>query len=883
MGWDAMRGRTTRWAATVAMAACLWFAAAVASVAQTQATISNSILTATVGGTGQLNNINLGGRFGITEVGGTAGVLLNLPRSATAPGSYVTVRIDGGTPPAGTTGVAGWDLIFGDTTDGTWLTAPTVVDGKIVASWLPNPGTTAPLVPPIQIDLVVSIIHDMVLYQFTVTNNDVQSHVVGLRFAQDYQVPGSADAPVIAPGFSNFSTEREFVSGEMPTMWMVSDSTGTHTVGGQLLPSGYAGIPSAPDRVVFGTTADVTVPRWDVTPKSGLSFSTDGSCALYYTPVDYGASEKRTYTALVGKAQATVDYGARLAAGIQGPSTLKYDGTKVNDPAKLPTDPDARLSPNPLTISGFLYNMNVISISNVQAVLNTLPTGLSLAAGETAVKTLPALAPNVEGQFQWKVNANGQGSGRLTYSVSFSADPGGQGVSVTRYVDIPALPDVPFAAALDMVSFPFVFSSTDPATALGLRTLDFDLLRWNTQYNDYEVVSAIRPGQGYWMRLQKDTLVHLQGASQVLAPTGFYEVRLQRGWNQIGTPFQMRSRWADVMVISTDAGDPEALIPLPVDVASDLQHQWILPTLYRYNSTTKVYEWDDDLRSDILPYKGYWVKSLRDNISLLLPVPTTRAARLVGATRSALGVGGWKQRIAVSDGVHVDDRNYLGVSPTASDAYDLHDVEKPPASRGGITVGFVRADWGMRSGIYAQDIQSSSNGKKQWQFRVSGQPNTNVTLSWPDMASLPRNVELYVVDSATGVRQSMRQRASLRINTGDSGTRSVTFEMEPKTTGGMLRITNATVRSRAGGGTATIGFSASQDATVRVRIVRADGANVRDLVSRDVTSGTAVNVTWDYRDNRGASVPAGLYNIVITGVTADGQSATQTVPHLVIR
>jgi len=42
-------------------------------------------------------------------------------------------------------------------------------------------------------------------------------------------------------------------------------------------------------------------------------------------------------------------------------------------------------------------------------------------------------------------------------------------------------------------------------------------------------------------------------------------------------------------------------------------------------------------------------------------------------------------------------------------------------------------------------------------------------------------------------------------------------------------------------------------------------------------------VTWDYRDSRGASVPAGLYNIVISGVTSDGQTATQTVPHLVIR
>jgi hypothetical protein len=456
-------------------------------------------------------------------------------------------------------------------------------------------------------------------------------------------------------------------------------------------------------------------------------------------------------------------------------------------------------------------------------------------------------------------------------------------VSVTRYIDIPALPDVPFAAALDMVSFPFSFSNTDPATALGLRPLDFDLLRWSTRYNDYEVVSAVRPGEGYWFRLQKDTVLHLQGAKQVLAPTGFYEVPLQRGWNQIGTPFLMRSRWADVMVISTDAGDPEALIPLNIDVASDLQHQWVLPTLYRYNKRTQAYEWDENLSSDILPYTGYWVKCLRDKISLLLPTPATRAARVATAGRAGLGSGGWKQRIVVSDGVHVDDRNYLGVSPMAADGYDLRDVEKPPASRGGASAGFVHTDWGIHSGLYAQDVQAAAQGKKQWQFRVSGQPNTNVTLSWPDIATLPRNVELYVSDGATGQRQALRQRASLRINTGETGTRVVTFVSEPKTAGGLLRIVNTSVRSRAGGQTATIGFSASQDATFRVRIMRADGSYIRDLVTRDVASGSPVNVTWDYRDSRGASVPAGLYNIVISGVTSDGQTATQTVPHLVIR
>ncbi len=896
MGWDAMRGRTSRCVARLVAVMCLFVLAAATTRAQTTGTVSitNGTLRAEVGydASAQLNSVNIAGRFGIYEVGTAASALMTLPRAAATPGSYVTIRIDGGAP-TDTTVTSGWDLIFGDPDDGTWQTIPNVTDGKIVASWVTSPGDGDVAVPSIKVDLVVSVVHDMVLYRFTVTNLDVKSHRIGLRFAQDFDVPGGSDAPVITPSFSDFSGEREFVSGEMPSRWIAYDSTGDHSVGGLLAISGHACVPSAPDRVVFGTAADVTYPRWTVVPSTLKSFATDGACALYFTPTVYGATEQKVFSAIVGRAQTSTVYEGpvigpsvntpTLVAGVESPRSLEYDATAVNSSDKGATDPDARLSPNPLTISGFLYNGNVISIQNIRAVLSTLPTGLSLATGETTTKTLGTLSPNTEAGFSWKVNANGQGSGRLTYSVSYSADPGSQGVSLTRYIDIPALPDMTWPAELDMVSFPYQFSVTTPTTALGLRALDFDLLQWNTTYTDYQVVSALKPGDGYWLRLGSQQTISLQGATEVKAPTGYFERKLSKGWNQIGNPFLMRIRWADVKVINTDASDPEVLVPLTIDVASNAYHEWVLPTLYGYDKEAGAYEWVDDFSSELLPYSGYWVKSLKDGISLLLPVPTGRSAKVGASSRSWIGSGGWRQRIAVSDGKTVDDRNYIGVCSSSADGYDLRDVEKPPAVSSGTRAGLVRADWGTRSGLYAQDLQSSGRSKKEWEFRVSGEANANVTLSWPDISSLPRTVTLYVVDSSTGVRQSMSQRSSIRLSLGETGTRSVKFVAEPRATGGVLRIVNAVAQSRAGGKTATIGFKASQDATVRVRVMRADGSYIRDVVTRDVLSGTDVSVTWDHRDAKGVSVPAGLYSIVVAGSTADGQTAKQTVQYLVIR
>jgi len=107
----------------------------------------------------------------------------------------------------------------------------------------------------------------------------------------------------------------------------------------------------------------------------------------------------------------------------------------------------------------------------------------------------------------------------------------------------------------------------DPAVALGLSTLDFDLVQWNADRSLYEVVSTINPGQGYWLNLATGKTINLVNSHPV-STAGAFEIKLKKGWNQIGNPFLLGIPWSQVNVLDT-----ESTQLLPVEQAADGQHQ----------------------------------------------------------------------------------------------------------------------------------------------------------------------------------------------------------------------------------------------------------------------------------------------------------------------
>jgi hypothetical protein len=245
-------------------------------------------------------------------------------------------------------------------------------------------------------------------------------------------------------------------------------------------------------------------------------------------------------------------------------------------------------------------------------------------------------------------------------------------------------------------------------------------------------------------------------------------------------------------------------------------------------------------------------------------------------------MNGWKLSLVASSNGKTDASNFFGVATSSKDGRDANDIEKPPAVRQGLTVGLTQSLTSGRSALLAQDIQQANGGRKTWNVVVtSPAPSQDVTLSWPGISAIPRGYELFITDTSTGVRQQMRQTPSLRVNTGESGTRAFTITAEPTVGTAAFTLTMKANVSRAGGATA-IEVASTQAASVSVRVL-SNGHAIRTLTGRSASLGSNASYVWDNRDAKGASVAAGTYIIEATATTSDGLLRKSILPVTIVR
>ncbi|MEP6755223.1 MAG: FlgD immunoglobulin-like domain containing protein, partial [Chthonomonadales bacterium] len=781
----------------------------------------------------------------------------------------ITLRVDGG--PAG----GGSDYAFGSAV-GTFTLAPSVSSGHILARWSIN-GITGSNLPPIELALDISLVGDMVAIKFTTINGipDVvpavpgtASHSVGIKFAQNFSsaVVGANDGPVYLSNGGRITGDTTLTGSLIPDSWRNTDATLEFTAGGALRPTpGIVGFIN-PDLLIFGSAASLMAEVWDHTSPAppGIDFAanaTDAAAAVFWNPRPLVPGEQRDFMTYFGRQHATQSYSDPWGASVDTLARLIYD---VSKPV------GNRIQPNPFAVNATVTNNRGITLTNVTAVIS-LPSGLALATGETSSKNAGSVNPGAEGKFSWNVVPTNTSSGRQTISVSFSAGPGTQGKVITRQIDIPSLPSLTVAGGLSMFSVPYILDDGTPSVALGLNPSDFNLLAWNNLLNVYEAVSRIQLGKGYWLQVTTGKTINLQGAHPYTQLSAPFELKLTRGWQQFGTPFLFDVRWGDVLVVSSNGSDPNSLTPLTIDQA--VQAGLILPTIYRYVQGIG-YVFDQDLSTELVPFQAYWVRSLQDNVSLLIPPPGGRSAKVNrSVVNSTSSTNDWTIRLIASGKGSVDGGNILGVKTGSNDGYDLKDFQKPPAISGSVGLTFVRPEWGSRAAGYAQDIQAANGGRKVWNVVVtSPTPNADVTVSWPEIARVPRNYELTITDIASGTKSLMRQSTNMRVNTGSNASRAFQIVAEPRSGASSLFIRGSVSASGSRAQVARISVTGSVEATYTIKIRSSAGTVVRNLTSgRAATANTEVSYLWDGKDNRGTSLPSGIYQVVVTGTTPDGQ------------
>ena len=402
------------------------------------------------------------------------------------------------------------------------------------------------------------------------------------------------------------------------------------------------------------------------------------------------------------------------------------------------------------------------------------------------------------------------------------------------------------------------------------------------------VTDATPAGLGYFINLTAGSAFQSYGrtfSQQTI------RVPLHEGWNMIGDPYPFPIAFANLTIQAQNG---------TLYAASDAAtSKLILPFIYRFVGND--YEFQALPNGTLYPWEGNWIYVIPKDPTSVNPAPnaltlvmtptqagTTRGAKTFGvknvATRATStaavnkpivrGAGSWALRLVARSKDMVDAHNYIGMSSTATDGDDLTKAPKPPRFGSNVSLGLQRS---AKNGLYAQDLRSLG-GTKTWDVVVStDQPNADVTMSWPDARSLPRNYQFTLKDNTTGQVVDIRTRAAFQFNSGPKPqAREFTITAQPGNSGDAVVFNNVFVAQRGtskatGQSTYQIDYNVSHDAQVDVSILGTGGRLLTQLDSgRAATSGDN-HVIWNGRDSQNHALPAGTYIVRFRATSSEGR------------
>jgi hypothetical protein len=399
---------------------------------------------------------------------------------------------------------------------------------------------------------------------------------------------------------------------------------------------------------------------------------------------------------------------------------------------------------------------------------------------------------------------------------------------------------------------------------------------------------------------------------------------LQAGWNMISIPLVYP------MPLSTleFAAPQVSLSKLPYSDA--VTADYISDAVYIYDTNTQAYDSIYTPTTLLQPYSAYWIYA-NEPLQMSFTVPTQRQsavlpsntgtiptkAVVVGALASGRAfpahptMSNWKLQLVTHRGSEADPATLFGEVAGASDAATSRTtLPKPPpmsfqpfvyagllntANDGGaslsVAASHAAAATGRTAGDFAQLMRPADGSSKSWDFEVKTNSDGPVTLTWPNLRTLPRTLDLKLVDAQTGEITSLRNTSSVTVNV-KAATASrfrIVADTAPSLPLSMsalhvVKVAGGSRAAVAGTGSAyTFGFSLTQNASVTARVSTVTGRVVRTVTSgQPMTSGNN-NLLWNGLSDAGTQLPVGAYLVQMTAVSADGQMVRVLQPLLLVR
>lgn len=248
-------------------------------------------------------------------------------------------------------------------------------------------------------------VHDSVLIEYDLINQDSISHTVGLRIVLDTML-GSNDGAPLRFGNQAIVSETEIDQPTFP-FWQAFDSL----VNPSIVAQGTLDMPELgvhpPNRLILANWGGLAANPWDFTVRPGRGFVRDGedepdtALALYWNPIVLAPGESRQIRTIYGMGSVTRALGD-LVLGLSAPLDVSSRSKKL------------------IPIVGYITNNGAFDSYNTSATL-AIPNGFEVVEGSLR-SPLFKLKVGETKQLIWKIRANKPLPGTQLLSFNVSSD-----------------------------------------------------------------------------------------------------------------------------------------------------------------------------------------------------------------------------------------------------------------------------------------------------------------------------------------------------------------------------------------------------------------------------------------------------------------------------
>jgi hypothetical protein len=642
--------------------------------------------------------------------------------------------------------------------------------------------------------------------------------------------------------------------------------------------------------------ADAYIEKWN--PAQVAAF--DGS----------GVDDTREIVAYYRGTWSSSDYAKPYSVVLDAPPVI---ATSPNNPASFQNAAPISITVQIDDTRGFSTSDQSIALQDVEVDLD-LPSGMTdynNSGSSHLVQYIPVVPPQTVQYVTFQVAISPTVVGSQQYIVTVIPNPGQKKV-LTGTIVVASQPYLKLGPAANLVTAPWQFGSGDWSTILStsptftgqnppiagpILDQDYQAFGWDAVAQDYVLQTGPQRGYGTFLiwNSQASSQAFLSqpiqfGGSPAQVQdleSGAPQIILQPGWNLIANPYNYAIPLGEIVGVAEAENNTAYTFTQLASLG------YISGYLAYWDNLTQGYQDISNFDDLLQPNTGYWIY-VPSSQPVTIEYPPVFQAFIPGLTdpfetsapkkkivKSGLPVTAtptWSLQLAARQNGVVDGKAAIGQADTATHAKLLTKFKAPIAPLKNAIQSAIAVQNGKKTTLLSQSLVAKTVTSQTWNWQVYTTSTGAVSLTWPNIASLPENIDVKLTDVSTGKTEDLR---SISNYTFAGQAQSIhNFKLVVKVGPVVPTIESVTATSKPSQANVVYNLSVNAQTTVTIQ---QNGQVVAMIVNNRSDKAGSSSTSWNLLDSANRRVKAGTYQVVVTSTPAGGSSSSKSASIVVGR